>query len=56
MLEDRIQSHNCTTLRIEPELTTEFLKEYRQEDPQLKSFIHLKATLKNNPELKDVSD
>ena len=52
MPEDPIQSHNCTTHRIETEWSTEYLKDYQQEDPQLKSFIHLKATLKNKPELK----
>ena len=56
MLEDPIQSHNCTTLRIEPEWTTEYLKECQQVDPQLKSVIHLKAMLKDKPELKDVTD
>ena len=56
MLEDPIQSHNFTTQRIEPEWTTEYLKEYEQEDPQLKSFIYLKVTLMNKPELKNVSD
>ena len=56
MLEDPIQSHNFTTQRIETDWTTEYLKEYEQKDPQLKSFIYMKATLMNKPELKNVSD